>query len=111
LQRRELGVHPGLNNSNPVLPAVQQHTYPQPNGYKVTQPGLKQQPSVTFRSTSPVQSPVTTPRGGSSVHAPSPERRQLGRRNTIQGIKQEGTDARLAHRLKMPTCSPETQIL
>ncbi len=78
----------GAKSLTPAPPA--HHAYPQTGEPKIIQPSLKKQPSVSFRSTSPVQSPDTTPRGGSSVYVPSPERRQLGRRNTIQGIKQEG---------------------
>ena len=88
LQRRELGLPPGAKSLTPAHPV--HHAYPQTNGHKIIQPTLKKQPSVSFRSTSPVQSPDTTPRGGGSVHVPSPERRHLGRRNTIQGIRQEG---------------------
>ncbi len=91
LQRRELGLHPSVNNSTAVLP-VPEHPYPQPNGHKIAQqPGLRKQPSVTFQTLSPVQSPATTPRSGNTMQIASPERRPLGRRNTIQGIDQEGT--------------------
>lgn len=91
LQRREIGLPPGKESL--ISAPLAQQACPQLNGHRVIQASPKQQPSVSFQSASPVQSRATTPRAGGTVHATCPETRHLTRRNTIQGISQEGRDA------------------
>ncbi|KAK4233262.1 hypothetical protein C8A03DRAFT_39043, partial [Achaetomium macrosporum] len=83
LQRRELGLLQDGDSPIP-LPSVQSTPRRPLNGYSALQRSLHRQPSVSFDTC-----PTPTPRLTGVAHAGDPERRPLGRRNTIQGIRPE----------------------
>ncbi|KAK4151401.1 hypothetical protein C8A00DRAFT_45369 [Chaetomidium leptoderma] len=86
LQRRELG---SLSDSRGGLLSTIAAVPQQLNGPKALQASPKQHQSVSFQSTLPAQPPAPAPRANGTAHPAYSERRPLGRRNTIQGIKQE----------------------
>ncbi len=96
LQRRELGLQQPASDRSATdlvsqrLAHADKTEAQQCIGQAVTQVSPKQQPSVSFRSTSPAHSRATTPRAANVGQTPSSGRPQMGRRNTIQGIKEEG---------------------
>ena len=107
LQRRELGLQQPASD-RPASDLVSQRLVhsdkseppQQLTGHAGTQVSPKQQPSVSFRSTSPAHSRATTPRAANVGQNPASERPpQLGRRNTIQGIKEEGEHPSVLHNM------------
>ncbi|KAK4121004.1 hypothetical protein N657DRAFT_673782 [Parathielavia appendiculata] len=88
LQRRELGLSTGENLSSNA-PTRGQLPYRQQED---VQASPKQHQSVWFQNISlAIHSAARIPRSNGMDHAAASERRPLGRRNTIQGIRQEGS--------------------
>ncbi|KAK3309259.1 uncharacterized protein B0T15DRAFT_135694 [Chaetomium strumarium] len=87
LQRRELGLQQDRDSLLPAPgPSLQRTSRPPTaNGYSAVQKSLQRQPSVTFDDT---LSPPT-PRPTGMARDGDPQRRPLGRRNTIPGIRPE----------------------
>ncbi|AEO55835.1 hypothetical protein MYCTH_2300069 [Thermothelomyces thermophilus ATCC 42464] len=94
LQWREMG----LQSSRDSLISVASVEQPCPQlarhaATTTNNTGMRARPrqhSISFQSVSSVQSPASTTRGYGETRTPGFQRRSLERRNTIQGIRQEG---------------------
>ncbi|AEO62184.1 uncharacterized protein THITE_2106066 [Thermothielavioides terrestris NRRL 8126] len=92
LQRRELGLL--QDRDSLILDSALQQRHQQPTEDGVLQTSPKQHQSVSFQKPLPLCRSASTLRSTAAVQGASWERRVPGRRNTIQGIRQEGARAR-----------------
>ena len=88
LERRECGSLPARSNQMSTLYA-QEEQQQLPNGLRGCRPSPKRRQSVSFQHTLPTPPPTAVPRP-TPVQTPYLDQRPLARRNTIQGIRQEG---------------------
>jgi hypothetical protein len=95
LQRQEHDLVPGRANSTSATPTGRPHQLS--TSHKVV-PASPRQHSVSFQPTLSAHSPAATPRANRAAHSTYLQRRSLERRNTIQGIRQEGENARMPGR-------------
>ncbi|GAB1313741.1 hypothetical protein MFIFM68171_03951 [Madurella fahalii] len=89
LEKREFGL-PDRGTVNPTAAALppQQHTHTEILEPAAASP--RQHRSISFQSTLPARGGTVAAAWTPATLATDPERRPLARRNTIQGIKQEG---------------------